>query len=79
MVTWTGAVQKTQEMAQSSTGKGLDAAAVLTGFAVWADRIPTIVGVFTIVWLGMQMIINFPKLIESVKKIKGWFKSRKGE
>jgi len=79
MVTWTQAVQKTQAVAQSKAGMGIDAAAVLTGFAVWAEHIPTIVGIFTVLWLGMQMIIHLPKACESVKKMVSYFKRNKGE
>lgn len=63
-------VQQVQQM------KSVDAAAVVTGVAVWAEWIPTIVGIFTIAWLGMQMVINFPKMYEV---IKGLIKRLKGE
>lgn len=65
--------EKAQQLSQM---KSIDAAAVVTGFAVWADRIPVVVGLFTVLWLGMQMIINFPRLCESIRSMYRWLRNK---
>jgi predicted amino acid racemase len=66
----------TEKIQQVQQMKSIDAAAVVTGFAVWAEYIPTAVGVFTVLWLGMQIVINLPKMCESVKEMYRWVKSK---
>lgn len=61
---------KAQEMAQSSTGRSLDAVAFIGGIAVWQEWVPLIVGIFTCAWLGFQMFMSIPKIVETWRWIK---------
>ena len=66
------AVQRAQELAPQAKA-GLDGLAVASGFAVWADKVPTWVGIFTICWLGYQMVLHLPRLLDAITELKKRF------
>lgn len=67
-MTLTERVQSVQQM------KSIDVVAVASGVAVWQEWVPVAVGIFTVLWLGMQMIINFPKMCAVIKSLINYFK-----
>lgn len=69
-MTITGKIQQIQQM------KSIDVAAVTAGVAVWQEWVPIAVGIFTVLWLGMQMIINFPKMCAVIKSLINYFKGK---
>ena len=54
-----------------STSQIVDVGAVSVAGAAFIGWLPPVAAGLSIVWLTMQIIINFSKLIET---IKGWFK-----
>ena len=68
------AVQKTQQLAQGSSGRSLDAVAFVGGIAVWQDWLPVVVGIFTCAWLGIQMFIAIPKMRQTWQQLKSWWR-----
>ena len=52
----------------------IDGASIMTAIATIAGWLPNIAALFTIIWLGMQMIIHFDKLIEKAAGAWKWFR-----
>lgn len=76
MSIWASFANKAQDIAQSTAGKGMDAVAFLGGIAVWQEWVPTAVGVVTIVWLSMQILLNIPRLVKVWYDSYTWIKSK---
>jgi hypothetical protein len=68
-------LDRVQQITQQTKG-ALDGLAVAGGFAVWGEYVPVWVGIFTICWLGYQMILHLPKLLDSVAELKKRFSKK---
>lgn len=57
-------------LAAENVLKAGDNIALGTAVAVLAGWVPTLVGLFTMAWIGMQLVINWPKF---KAEVKSWF------
>lgn len=55
--------------AEQVTKHTIDGIALGTAFSAFVGWLPSVAALFSIVWLGMQMVINWDKFVEKLKKL----------